>query len=159
LEAGQGAKGSTFMVDGARPLRRIMRRVRAGRIDAAPVLFGIVATVAALFALAWLERSVATGFRIYVLARALRTAWAATLTLAAAVIAAGAVTLAAGHHGATASSRTAAALAAFATAIAALGAMLPDWSEFSCVVTGAVIALWAAVLLVASQGNPGLSKE
>jgi hypothetical protein len=154
VEAAQRAKSSSLTSSDARPLTRIMRRMRAGRMGALPVLSGLGATVCALLALAWLERSVATGFRTYVLTHALRTAWTTTIALAAATVAAAAVTLAAGRRrSATPAVRAAAIAIAFVTAIAALGGMLPDWSEFTCGVAGAVVALWAAAILIASLGS------
>ncbi len=96
----------------------------------------------------------ATGFRIYVLMRILKTAWSATIALAAAVLAAGAVELAAGlGRRATSIGRVVRAVAAFATGLAALGATMPDWSEFSCAVAGAVVVTWAAAILLASKGS------
>jgi hypothetical protein len=159
VETAQRAKSSSLTSSDARPLARIMRPMRAGRIDALPILSALGATVCALLTLAWLERSVATGFRIYVITHALRTAWSTTIALAAATIAAVAVTLPAGRRRATSAVRAAAAVIAFVTAIAALGAMLPDWSEFTCAVASAVVALWAAAILIASRGSPRSSNE
>ncbi len=153
MEATQRSKSSSFARGEARPLARILRHVRAGAIDSASWWIGLAATASALLLLAWLERSVATGFRIYVLMRTLRTAWAATIALAAAVLTASAVGLAAGPARTTAVSRTARIALAFTTGLAALGAMLPDWSEFSCAVAGAVVLAWVAAILLVSRGS------
>ncbi len=159
MEATQRSRSPKFKSGEAKPLARIVRHVRAGGFDTRAWWIGFAATALALLLLAWLEQSVATGFRIYVLTRVLKTAWAATIALAAAALAATAMGVTIGAARETPVSRAARFVPAFVTGLAALGAMMPDWSEFSCAVAGVVVIIWAGAILVASRGSSESSND
>jgi hypothetical protein len=116
-----------------------------------------IATLFALILLGWINESVSTGWRLYVLANIFKAAWAATAAVIASGIAVVAVSLLAGEtqgHGRSSPSPTLNAirsLLAFVTATAALAYFMPDWTVFTGTFAALVLMLWLVAFALAMR--------
>jgi len=114
------------------------------------------AAAIALVTLGWLDRSVSTGFRIYVLLPFFKAAWAAIVTVTAVILVMWVIGLLAGEHEAVNTLSPAKGLRilkillALVTGISALGSLLPDWNPWTDVVAALVIVLWAVAAYTAA---------
>lgn len=96
---------------------------------------GLVALVAA-------EAAVPTGWRLFVLAKLLKAAWAGSVAIFA-----GAAAYAMLAYGTEGPGRVhveaVRILVTFAASVSALGYFMPDWNVWTAFTAGAVVALWA----------------
>jgi urea transporter len=115
---------------------------------------GICVCLAGLVLLALLNQSVSTGWRLYVIGKSFKAAWAATVALFAATLATTFLRyLAPPEQGGTrfhAISQGLRIIVAALTAIAALGYYLPDWDPWTAALAGLVLLLWILAGLAAS---------
>lgn len=114
---------------------------------------GICVCLAGLVFLALVNESVSTGWRLYVIGKSFKAAWAATVALFAAILATTFLRyLALPEQGDTrfhASSHALRIIVASLTAIAALGYYLPDWDPWTAALAGLVLILWTLAGLAA----------
>jgi hypothetical protein len=119
----------------------------------AGVWVAIGAAAGALVLLVILNQSVSTGWRMYVLARILKTAWAATIAIFAAASASALLDWIATAEGPSGGRRVTFVIlkiaVAAAAAVGAFAYYLPDWDPWTAAFAGIVVVLWGAAALCA----------
>lgn len=115
---------------------------------------GIGLCLAGLVFFALLNESVSTGWRLYVIGKIFKAAWAATVALFAATLATVFLRYLAPpeqrHTRLHATSHALRIIVAALTAIAALGYYLPDWDPWTAALAGVVLIAWTLAGLTAS---------
>lgn len=108
----------------------------------------LAAAIVVLLVLAILNQRLSTGWRLYVLARALRAVWAATIAMIAATVAGlllDAMRRARGGGGFRIQRILFAALKSLIVLITALGTLgyfMPDWTPLSAVFAALTLSIW-----------------
>jgi hypothetical protein len=110
------------------------------------LVFALIGTTAGLTTLAGLNRTISTGWRMFVLDRVFKAAWAVTMAIVIAAIAQ-LLIRAIASSGPDDESRgrirdVAAIFLSIGVAIAALDYFLPDWTRLSIMSGGAALFVW-----------------
>ncbi len=135
----------------------LIRNFSARRIGREAFWIAVGTSAAALIALGWLEASVSTGFRIYVLTPGFKALLGANVAVFSAVLAVALVDFLTGEHVQNRHRRrirrTVKSVLALMTGFAALGSLLPDWSTSTAVVGVLVLTLWATGILLIGRAR------
>jgi hypothetical protein len=116
-------------------------------------VFAFAGTIAGLVALAELNGAVSTGWRLFVLDRVLKAAWAVTITILAAASSQLVIGVIAGgrrRSGTRGLVRDLAGLAiSIVIAAGALGYFLPDWTRLTIMAGAVTLLFWVVAVLAA----------
>jgi len=117
------------------------------------IIFAFLGTIAGLAALAEMNGSVSTGWRLFVLDRVLKAAWAVTIAIFAAATSQIVISVIAGgsrRGGARGIFRDFSGLLfSIVVAVGALGYFLPDWTRLTIIAGVATLILWTVAVFAA----------
>lgn len=116
-----------------------------------------IATIFALILLGWINETVSTGWRLYVLAHIFKAAWAGTAAVIVSGIAFAAVSFMAGEmqnpgrSSPTPTLNGVRGVLVFVTATATLAYFMPDWALFTDAFAALVLILWLIAVVLAAR--------